>query len=118
LVWSYTSSQAYHRMKESNSTYQAVVFDDGNPLQVEGAIIVSSATEKAAVRKLAQEFISFLVSAEIQQLIPVRQWMFPAVEGIKLPPDFQSIPKPTKVFSSDDAVDMKQLLSDWEFAIR
>ncbi|MBU6374558.1 MAG: thiamine ABC transporter substrate-binding protein [Bdellovibrionales bacterium] len=118
LVWSYTSSQAYHRMKESDSKFQAIVFEDGNPLQIEGAFIVASATSKSATRQLAQSFLSYLVSPEIQKLIPTRQWMFPAVQGVELPADFRELPKPLKALLPDRKVETKKLLSDWELSIR
>ena len=118
LVWSYTTSQAYHRAKDPKSRFQAIVFEEGNPLQIEGAFLVKKALISTEAQKLAQDFISFLVSREIQELIPSRQWMFPSIAGVELPRNFRELPQPKAELSQMAEVDLKQVLRDWERSIR
>src|SRR5206468_2130798 len=44
LVWSYTTSQAYHEehgdAAGENRRYSAILFEEGQPIQVEGAALV------------------------------------------------------------------------------
>jgi thiamine transport system substrate-binding protein len=117
LVWSYTTSQAYHRKNEPLSKYEAVLFDEGNPLQIEGALVVKDAVQDSAARQLAQSFVEFLVSSEVQALIPERQWMFPAVEGVTLPLEFKTLPVPKKILKLP-ARSVRDVIRNWEKWIR
>lgn len=92
-VLSYTTSEGYHRDVDKTERYKALVFDDGNYVQVEVAGKVKT-TKNAA---LADSFLSFLVSAEAQKIIARGNWMYPVIdlkEG--LPTSYQKIPKAKK----------------------
>ncbi|MEK7690845.1 MAG: thiamine ABC transporter substrate-binding protein, partial [Bdellovibrionota bacterium] len=76
LVWSYTSSQAYHEEhgdKPEARRYRAIVFKDGNPLQIEYAILLA-ASQNPQVERLGR----FLIRADIQTEIARRSYMLPA----------------------------------------
>lgn len=92
LVWSYTTSQAYHREHGDPARYQAVLFKEGQPLQIEGAALVKGTPH----RKLAQDFLEFLISKEAQSRIPKKNWMFPARRNVPLPESFSQLPKSVK----------------------
>ena len=49
-------------------------------------------------------FIDFMLSDEVQNLLPETQFMFPAVKDITLPASFKDVPAPTKILkiSTDD----------------
>lgn len=107
LVWSYTSSQAYQEENQAPGTpsptgekkkrYEALIFDEGQPYQLEGAALLQSGT--AEQKRLAKEFLSFLISAEVQSKIPKKVWMLPVRKGVKLPESFAHLPQPKKVLS-------------------
>lgn len=122
LVWSYITSEAYHRSMGGASggdRYRAVLFADGHPVQVEGAGLLKNAPGGAAMRKHALAFLEFLTSDEIQRQIPETQWMMPVRLGVKLPPGFQSLPVPKKRFPlGATAEKMDEALTDWSAAIR
>lgn len=118
LVWSYLTSQAYHRTQDPGSAYRALVFEDGNPIQIEGAVILKETVGSAQQEKLAKDFVSFLVSREIQELIPTRQWMMPAVERVALPREFEEIPLPRRILKPEGTFDLRAVLREWEMAIR
>jgi thiamine transport system substrate-binding protein len=122
LVWSYVTSEAYHRMKgepADRERYRAVLFEDGNPVQVEGAAILKSGPGGLAMRKKALLFLELLTSEEVQKRIPETQWMMPTRLGVKVPPAFQALPAPKKRFSlgaTREKID--DVLTDWSAAIR
>lgn len=114
LVWSYTTSQAYHAGRGSKG-YRAIVFEEGNPIQIEGAFAVRSALASDDERRLAREFLEFMVSARVQREIPARQWMFPVLKGVALPQSFADLPQPVRILRWEEgALDLKQLIRDWE----
>jgi thiamine transport system substrate-binding protein len=123
MVWSYTTSEAYHREHSGEqpgvTRYRAAVFSEGNPVQVEGAFAVESALRSELDRRLARQFLELLVSNEVQSEIPLRQWMFPARRGIVLPRSFSDLPAPKKVLKWDaDALRFDLLTRSWEGWIR
>lgn len=115
FVWSYTTSEAYHRQQVQKSgsrdRYRALVFDEGNPLQVEGAV---------AVRKseLARKFLQFMVSAPVQSEIPLKQWMYPARKGIRLPPSFERLPMARRTLRWPAGLTSAAWVRRWEEWIR
>jgi thiamine transport system substrate-binding protein len=122
LVWSYVTSEAYYRVKGAatdRERYRAVVFEDGNPVQVEGAAILRDGPGGKAMRKRALEFLEVLTSEEIQRKIPETQWMIPTRLGTKLPPAFQALPAAKKKFSLEATREkLDDVLNDWSAAIR
>jgi thiamine transport system substrate-binding protein len=125
LVWSYTTSQAYHEEhgdSGSSRRYFAVIFDEGQPIQVEGAALVKGAfagVEGASKRALAEKFLAFLLSPRAQALIPQHNWMYPARAGVKLPASFEHLPKPAHVVPlMGDPAQLKRALDDWARALR
>lgn len=84
-VLSYTTSPAYHLLAEQDSRYQAALFSEGHPMQVE----VVAISRHARQDELARAFLTFLLSEEAQQIIPVTNWMLPARAGVTLPDGFE-----------------------------
>jgi thiamine transport system substrate-binding protein len=92
LVLSYTTSQAYHVMEEKTERYKALVFPEGNYMQVEVAGMLKSSKRP----ELARKFLQFLVSSDFQKAIPTSNWMLPVVESAT-PPEFATAaPSPQK----------------------
>jgi thiamine transport system substrate-binding protein len=114
LVWTYLTSQAYH-IEKAQPRYQALLFKEGQPFQVEGAALVrGSMTESPETRALARKFLEFLISAEVQALIPQSAWMMPVLKGTPLPMSFRSLPQPTGLVGTQtDSALMTKLLSRW-----
>ncbi len=98
LVWSYTTSQAYHEENgDTAKRYRAVVLEEGHPLQIEGAALVKGALDAPGARDRAKAFLEFLISKEAQARIPQTQWMMPARSDVKLPASFMHLPVVTRV---------------------
>jgi thiamine transport system substrate-binding protein len=130
LVWSYTTSQAYHDEKGGNRIgdsrarrYEAILFREGQPLQIEGAALVAGANPSSDSIGLARSFLEFLISPEVQTKIPLKNWMFPAlkpgVKNFKLPPSFEALPRPRKVIRFHQGADaVKEALSQWRAIVQ
>ncbi|MEI6877309.1 MAG: thiamine ABC transporter substrate-binding protein, partial [Spirochaetota bacterium] len=99
FVLSYTTSPAYHREMEKSDRYRVLPLVDGNPLEIEAAGIVKGAKHSVNARL----FMDFLLSKEAQTILPLTQWMYPALPGIELPSSFDAATPPTKVLSIDNA---------------
>lgn len=114
LVWSYLTSQAYHSERDPNDRFQALIFDEGQPVEIEGASLVKGSFSSEQHRKLAQRFLEFLISPEVQTKIPKKNWMLPVRKDIDIPLSFKKLPVPKKlIFIDDPASQISQTLSDW-----
>jgi thiamine transport system substrate-binding protein len=119
LVWSYVTSQAYHVEHGEPSRYAALLFDEGNPVQIEGAAIVKGALQSDRERKLARGFLEFLLTPEVQSRIPLTNWMYPVVKATKLPPSFEKLPKPRITYSMQvDEGYSSAILKSWARVIQ
>ncbi len=115
LVWSYVTSQAYHREHgDSDKRYQAVILDEGNPVQIEGAWIVKGAIQNEAERAAARLFLEFLIRPEIQARIAHANWMMPVVKGVLLPDSFRDLPKlKTRILLKSISQQVSEILDRW-----
>ncbi len=113
MVLSYTTSPAYHQINEKTDRYKALNFPEGNYLQIE----VAAALKSSKHGDLAQRFLAFLVSPDVQKLIPTTNYMFPVVDlGDQLPPEFRAIQPPAKTLlmsSSDVAKHRSAWIKEW-----
>lgn len=102
LVFSYTTSEAYHREEENTDRYQALIFNEGHYVVVEYSAILKSSKQD----KLAKKFLEFLTSDFAQATISSKNWMYP----IRLlpkgtPKSYTQIPMPkTKLHINPDII--------------
>ena len=109
MVLSYTTSPAYHQIVEKTDRYKALVFPEGNYMQVE----VAAAIACSAHADLAKSFLAFLISPDAQKVIPTTNYMYPVRDiGADLPPEFTALPKPEKslLLPADEAAKHRD---DW-----
>lgn len=92
-VLSYHTSPAYHRVTEDEDRYRAARFTEGHVTQIEVAAL-SAYTRNTA---LGRDFLRFLVSPEAQRIIPVTNWMLPVIDGVDLPPAFDTLIEPERL---------------------
>lgn len=98
LVVSYTTSPAYHVEYERTDRFQALIFPEGHPIQVEGAGIVRGAPNENG----AKVFLDFLASRDVQMILPLTQWMYPANSTVPLPDSYKkAAPIASKTISAD-----------------
>ena len=111
LVWSYVTSEAYHRALGSTQ-YRAVILREGQPLQLEGAVIVRDAAD----RELAGKFLEFLLSSDVQNQVAGTNWMWPAKKSASVPESFKALPRGTHPLFIQGS-DAQPALKDWSEAI-
>lgn len=113
MVFSYTTSPAYHMVAENTERYQAASFSEGHYIQIEVAGLTKSAPEKA----LAKDFLAFMISPTFQDTIPTNNWMMPAAATSEpLPEAFGKLVSPEKTFlmSPDEvAANRKAWIDEW-----
>lgn len=113
MVFSYTTSPAYHMVEEKTERYQAASFSEGHYIQIEVAGILKGASDK----ELAKEFLKFMVSPAFQDVIPTTNWMMPAAEtSSPLPEAFDKLVQPQKTFlmGSDEVAKNRQTwIDEW-----
>ena len=100
LVLSYTTSPAYHVIVEEKQNYKAANFNQGHYIQIETAGIIKHSKNK----KLASQFLSFLLTPQAQATIASGNWMFPAaLDHSELPQAFNELIEPQKTLIIDPA---------------
>ena len=113
MVFSYTTSPAYHMIAEKTDRYQAASFSEGHYLQVE----VAGITTTGAQNPLAAKFMAFMVTPAFQDVVSETQWMLPAAKTSKpLNPAFDKLVKPAKTlaFSPQEvAANRKTWVDEW-----
>ena len=115
MVLSYTTSPAYHLIAESDGGFRSLMPAEGNLMQTEVAAVLKSSTNK----KLARNFMRFLISAEVQRQIPETQWMHP-VRKVALPEGFESQGRPARSLTASETLsdkDRKAWINEWRSAL-
>jgi len=115
MVLSYSTSPAYHIIAEGKTQYVAANFSEGHYTQTEVAAIVKGTKHK----KLATEFMNFMLSDGFQSNIATGNWMYPVTE-VALPKEFKQLSLPVKSlsFSSEEvAKNSKTWVSEWLTAL-
>lgn len=113
MVFSYTTSPAYHMIEEKTDRYQAASFSEGHYIQIEVAGMLKGAKDK----DLAKQFLKFMVSPAFQDVIPTTNWMMPAAKTSEpLPDAFGRLVQPAKTFlmGSDEVARNRQAwIDEW-----
>ena len=113
MILSYSTSPAYHMAVDKTDRYQAAEFEEGHYLQVEVAAIVASSKNQA----LARSFLDFMLTADFQREIPLKNVMYPAIDlGNELPDVFSRLiqPKVTRYFQPETvAKHRKDWIDEW-----
>ena len=113
MILSYSTSPAYHMAIDKTDRYQAARFNEGHYLQVEVAALVESSDNKT----LAREFLDFMLTADFQRHIPLKNVMYPAIDlGDELPIVFDKLITPPEALYMDPAKVAsirRQLVNDW-----
>ncbi|SMC88631.1 thiamine ABC transporter substrate binding subunit [Rhizobium sp. RU36D] len=113
MVFSYTTSPAYHMVAENTERYQAASFSEGHYIQIE----VAGLTKNAPQKDLAKDFLAFMISPAFQDTIPTNNWMMPAAATSEpLPEAFGKLVAPEKTFlmsPEEVAANRKAWIDEW-----
>ena len=110
IVLSYTSSPAAHIMFEENYDISASNFEGGNYIAIEFAGILKSSRNK----KMANNFLNFMISDDFQSVIPSTNIMYP-VTNVELPEAYNKleIPKPLQLNPQDINDNKETWINEW-----
>lgn len=107
IVLSYTTSPVYHVMNENTTRYQALIFDEGHEVTIEGLGIMKNSKH----REEAEAFVSFILS-DAQENLAVTNSMYPSVSNTELPSAYEYAPVPEKIFKGSENL-ASSLLASW-----
>lgn len=117
MVFSYTTSPAYHMVSENTDRYQAASFSEGHYIQIEVAGLLKNAKHK----QLAEDFLKFMLTSGFQDEIPTNNWMMPVTKtSAPLPEAFDRLVKPAKTFlmsPQEVAANRKAWIAEWQAAM-
>ena len=105
LVLSYSTSPYYHQEYEGNYNYKALIFPEGHIKENEYVIIPNDSKQKI----IAKNFLTFLKTQEIQEIISQNNIMYPILESAT-PYKMKKLPKPDEV--KNQSVN-EELISLW-----
>ena len=91
LVLSYSTSPYYHQEYEDKYNYKALIFPEGHVKESEYVIILEDTNKKI----IAEDFLYFLKTKEIQEIISRNNIMYPILESAT-PPKMKNLPKPSE----------------------
>lgn len=112
IYLSYATSPPYYAEFEDINYFLAAEFKEGHYIQVEGIGIVKGTKN----RKLAEQFIEFMLTEKAQKEIPFTQFMFPVNKNVELPKAFEYAVKPKPLELDPKLVEEKQeeWIREWE----
>lgn len=121
FVWSYLSSEAYHRCTGKNNEtprYQALVLEEGYPVQREwlARVLLPQAKSEIFYKNLIGIFEKVLFEDDlIQEKIYTTQWMFPVKKDVSVPECYSKIPKVKRLEKSGswNASDIQKWIDEW-----
>ena len=120
MVLSYTTSPAYHQIVENDTRYRAAMFKEGHYMQVELMGMTARAQRSGKLMALAQDFMAFMVSQRVQEILLTRQWMYPVNASVPLPEGFRTLPLPEEnlLFPSTVVYQQnQQWIQNWKTAL-
>lgn len=98
MVFSYLTSVIYHWDHEHDPKYRAAIFANGHSYEAEFVAIPDNCRECG----LAEEFVKTMLKPEWQIHLATKNFMFPVLEGLDLPPSFSQLPTVRLIETSND----------------
>lgn len=111
IVLSYTTSPAFHRLKENNSNIRSLPFKEGHFLQV----YVGGILKRTKNPALMQKFLEFALLPSLQKKIIYDDWSYPVKEiGEPFPEEFQPL-KNFKIPFTPEEIERnkKEWITEW-----
>lgn len=113
IVLSYSTDTAYSYIEHGSLRYRVITPDGEAFRQIEGMGIVRGTKEV----ELAHAFLNLVLSVEVQELMPLTQWMFPVNRRAKLPAGYEYAVIPERPVSLELNLigeKLEEWLSLWE----
>ncbi len=125
IVVSYGTDGAYSYHFYNETRYKAALItlngEEWGWLQIEGLGVVKNAPH----RELAERFVEYFISEEVQRHIPLNNWMYPANKNVELPEEYVKYAlDPTKIKLLNEVLpteevgkNLKTWLDEWRRAV-
>ena len=113
IMLSYATDGAYSLKNYGSVTYKVSIPKEGAYYQNEYYAIIKNNRIDNESKALISEIVEYISSVDVQKEIPFNQWMLPANTSVKLPEEFNIIPKIDKVLSFDEKR-YGDVLKEWE----
>ncbi len=116
MVLSYTTSPPVHVEYDKTDRYKALLFEEGNYMQIEAMAIIKNAPN----RNNAEKFIEFMLTDDFQSVIPLTNFMMPITAETPLPDSFSYAPvseKPLLLETEDIDSSLNKWLAAWLEAV-
>ena len=98
MVFSYTTSPAYHIVEENKTNFKTANFQNGHYGQIEVAAMLKSSKNK----DLAKKFLHFMHSETFADIIPTTNWAYPVIKTKQgLPEAYGTLTVPSKMILLD-----------------
>lgn len=108
FVISYTTSELAHKTKGDTSLH-ALYFNEGHSLQIWSMAL----TKKGETSKEAVDVASYLMSAEVQSLLPEKIWSYPAFK-VEVSPAFKRFRRPKALIPPSISPQKREkLIAEW-----
>ena len=88
LTFSYATSPVYHWVEDKDEKYQAAVFPEGHPYEIE----LVGVPENCKSCILAERFALHLLEPEWQKVLMKNNYMLPVIAGVKKGSEFAKLP--------------------------
>jgi len=108
IILSNSTFPAYYMDVDKNDKIKAVIPEEGGFKDIEYAGILKGSKNAY----LAKCFMEYILTRDFQESVPSTLWMYPVVEGIKLPDSFLQCPRP-KTDLTEDIFSRRELFSDY-----
>jgi thiamine transport system substrate-binding protein len=110
-AFSYTTSPIYHLVEEKSTDYLAAEFTEGHPVQFEFVGIPGQCRNC----DLARKFVELIFSSDGQTVIMEKNYMFPAIRGVRGNSPFAQVPvyKTLENSSIPTLKERERLLKKW-----
>lgn len=114
LLVSYGTDSAYNVYFDYSKDMRAVLTHEEEKnlgwLQVEGISIVKGAPHK----DLAEKFVDYFLSVEVQNQIPTNNWMYPANKNVELDESYDYAINPTNVDIVNEYITPEEIENNYE----
>ncbi len=115
-IWTFQTSEAYHRCTGKNSAekeaYISLPLKEGYPVHEEW---VAELKKSQAAPRDRQRFSKFLRSAQVQQSLYLKNWMFPGQAQIKAPPCYSEMNSGVRGLPTQNLIlkDLQKWIDEW-----
>ncbi len=113
IVLSFSTDTAYSVIEEGSARYKVMLLEN----QGYRNIYLMGIVQGTAQEGLAQEFLNFVLSKEVQERIPTTEWMFPANPEALLPVQFYQYavvpPQPVMLPPEEVYANLERWLRAW-----